>query len=161
MRTVADSGKYGYGISKHKYDGFCVMLPLPDGTKYQNTFSTKNKARQVQLVIARTEWGLERFALLKRGRLAILRKFGAGVSVRKTISKCGLVGGRTAEYEQFGVFWYEHDGKPKSKLFSYKRYGDNAEIEANWFAAKQRARLAYSELNLPPHWTAETFEVKA
>ena len=161
MGRRADSGKHGYGISKNPNGGYGVRLPLPCGGEYQNTVRTKNKARQVQLVIARIEWGVERLSLLRRGRLCILRKFGCGVSVRQVISKTKLKCGGVAEYKQFGVFWYDHNGDPKSEFFSFKRYGENAEIEANWFAAKQRARLAYSELNLPPHWTAETFEVKA
>lgn len=155
----ADSGRYGYGIwkdSRGKY--FIATVPKVTKGQAMKYFRSESAARTWQVVTARRIWGIERFTLLKRGRLAVLRKTGAGVSVRRTKSTRVMANGDIAEYWQYGVFWYEHDGKPKSKLFSYKRYGDNAEIEANWFAAHQRAKLTSSELNLPTHWTASTFE---
>lgn len=148
-RKVANSGKYGYKICDGTR-GYSVALPLVDGTEIQQTFSSKSKAERWQLSNAKKHWGLDRFQLLKRGRLSILRKFGCGVSVRRVVSKMTLSNGDVGEYPQFGVFWYEHDKSPKSKFFSYKRYGDDAEREAHWFAAKQRAILTCSELNLPP-----------
>ncbi len=160
MGTVkANSTSLGYGISEGNR-GYSVRLPLPQDV-VTNTFKSLNRARQWQLVIARTEWGLNRFQLIKRGRLSILRKFGNGVSVRKTKSKMKLVSGDIQEYIQYGVFWYEHDGSPKSVMFSYKKYGDDAEIEAHWFAAKQRAKLTESELNLPSHWHPRIFDLEA
>ncbi|EGQ8036358.1 hypothetical protein G5Y08_002601 [Vibrio parahaemolyticus] len=160
MRKIADSGQFGYGVAKGTR-GFFVKLPLPDGTEASNTFKNLNRARQWQLLNARVEWGLDRFHLMKRGRTSILRKFGCGVSVRKTISRTKLSSGHVAEYQQYGVFWYDHNGNPKSEIFSYKKYGDDAEIEAHWFAAKQRAKLTASELNVPTHWYPRSFDLDA
>ena len=154
----ADSNKLGYGVCAIK-NGYKAKLALPEGTTIQKNFSSLMAAKTWQVKLVVREWGLERFALMKRGRLSILRKFGCGVSVRKTTSKTKLACGGIAEYPIFGVFWYDHECSPKSKFFSRKRYGDDAEIEANWFAAQQRARLTASELNLPEFLTPASFDL--
>ncbi|NOI32023.1 hypothetical protein [Vibrio coralliilyticus] len=157
-RRKADSSRLGYGIAKSNR-GYFVKVPLLKG-ELSNTFSKIEKARRWQIVHAKNEWGLERFNLIRRGRLAILRKFGSGVTVRPAKSTTKLAAGGVKEYAMFGMFWYDHDGKPKSKMFSHKRHGDNAEVEAHWFAAKQRAVLTASELHLPAHWCPETFDLE-
>lgn len=149
---IIESTVQEYGICKGTR-GWWVKAPLYDGTEKQNTFKSKNAARQWQLAILRREWGMNRVELIKRGRLCILRKFGCGVTIRSTYS------GGNQKYKQIGLFWREHDGQPKSKMFSRKQYGDNAEIEANWFAARKRAELTNSELNLPEGLTPYSFDV--
>lgn len=159
MGKKADSNNLGYGLSKSTR-GYFVKVPLLKG-ELTNTFKSLQKAKNWQIAQARKEWGLERFSIIKRGRLAILRKFGCGVSVRQVKSSTLLVSGRTGEYLQYGVFWREHDGKKKSVYFSQKRYGEHAEIEAHWFASQQRARLTDSELHLPKELTPYSFDLEA
>lgn len=159
MGAKANSGEHGYRISKAKY-GYVTKVPCFKGMK-QRTIKSLSKAKQWQLRELVLEWGALRLNLLKKGRLSILRKFGCGVSVRKTISKTILASGDISEYVQFGVYWYENNGNPKSRLFSYKRFKDNAELEAHWFAAQQRAILTNSELNLPHGITIHSFDLDA
>ncbi|EGU0167941.1 TPA: hypothetical protein NJ458_003368 [Vibrio parahaemolyticus] len=159
MGQLADSGKYGYGISKAD-KAFNAKAPLYRGER-QKRFSSILLARQWQLINIHNEWGMQRFELIKKGRLSVLRKFGCGVSVRKSKSTMRLADGSIAEYPQYGVFWYDNEHKPKSKFFSPKKYGEYAEIEANWFAARKRAELTNSELNLPYGLTPYSFDLTA
>ncbi|EKA5635968.1 hypothetical protein OKZ62_001872 [Vibrio navarrensis] len=142
----ADSGYLGYGLSKGK-SGYKASVPTVDGGYRANTFLSLQKAKNWQIVQARREWGLDRFQLIKRGLLATMRKKNHGVTIRYI-----------AKNREWGVFWREKKQK-KSKYFSQKRYGEYAEAHANWFAAKQRAKLTGGELNLPEHLTPEMFEL--
>ncbi|MFG0448352.1 hypothetical protein [Vibrio sp. YQ_11] len=158
-RLKSDSGKYGYGIARNNNDQcFLAKVPKIREGNFQKTFKSLSAARSWQVATAKKVWGLERFSLIKKGRLCILRRFGTGVRIRKARSTMLLSDGSIAEYWQYGVFWYEHNGTPRSKMFSYKQYGNNADIEAAWFAVKQRAKLTNSELNLPKHWLPSTFD---
>ncbi|WP_435000191.1 hypothetical protein ACRZ5S_22510 (plasmid) [Vibrio scophthalmi] len=162
MGLAADTGRYGYGISwvdanKH----FISKVPLMPRSAIQKQFKSLNAARSWQLKVAHAEWGLDRWGLIKRGRLSILRKFECGVSVRTCVSKTSRKDGTIGSYVLFGVFWYDHDGKPKSKMFSHRKYADRAEIEANWFAAQQRAILTNSDLKLPDSMDAQSFDLES
>ena len=149
---------YDYGMSFH--DGYYIArVPLYIGT-ITKKFSDYEAAKSWQLMQGIKEWGSERWPLLGKGRLSVLRKPDSGVSIRLVHTKGNGKNTMTNRtYVMFGVFWYDHDQKPKSQYFSHKRYGDRAELVANWFAAKQRAELSGSELNLPQHWTIDSFDL--
>lgn len=148
MRLKADSTTLGYGISVGT-NGYLVYLPKVKSGSFSNTFKSLDKCRNWQLTLARKEWGIDRFQIIKRGRLCTLRSTDCGVAVRPVKSTMRLIDGTNAEYWQYGVFWREHDGSKKSKFFSHKKFGEFAEIEANWFACFQRAKLTASEINIP------------
>ena len=128
-------------------------------TLKQKKFHSNEAAKGWQMANVVSEWGAGRYDLVMRGRSAMLRRCECGVHVRVCFSKTVLASGKIAKYKQYGVFWRDINGVKKSKIFSKKRYGHMAEIEAHWFAVKQRAQLIGSELNLPSHWTPETFEI--
>ena len=160
MGLCAGTGKYGYRISRaHGSSYFIVKVPTFTGM-IERSFTSELRARNWQITLARRVWGLERWQIIKTGRLAVFRRFGVGVAVRTIKRSQYLKCGGVSHYVMYSVEWYDHQRKRKTKIFSYKRYGENAEIEAHWFAAKQRAALTCSELHLPPELTPYAFDLK-
>lgn len=154
MTAGANHGKLGYGLAQSVTGGrlyYQAVVPLCRGRMIR-TFKSLTMARMWQLVNAYKYWGVTRWAIIKRGRVGILRKFGAGVSVCKYVTDTGNI--------LYVVKWYDHNMAPKSRTYSTYKYHGQAEIMAHWYAAQQRARLTGSELNLPYNLTPFSFDLE-
>lgn len=139
-----------YGIVK---SGSAILATVPNLKRedgYLNkTFSpskwhdTKSAAVLWRDKIGRELWGSKRWDLIcTKGIVSRLRSPIFGVSVYDTVS-----GGK---WRVWCVSW-RNEGKKHVEYFTPKRFGtlEQAEIEANRFAAYKRAELTGGELNLP------------
>lgn len=161
MKDCKKTEHLGYRLTQSKDSNTIqARVPLIRGIK-ERCFRSLVEARKWQNDLALMVWGRQRWDLVQSGRLRMLRTFGSGVSVRIQKSQTRLTSSEIAEYKQFGVFWYDNSGAPKSKIFSLRRYGEYAELHAHWFAAHQRAIMTFSTLNLPAELSVFSFDLHA
>ena len=135
-----------YGIYQDKKGVWFACVPKlskDDGYKVKGFYPSKWKDPKAAAILWRDKqgreiWGVERWDLIQAyGAMAVrrLRSPVFGVAVYQALS-----GG---SYDIWRVDWRDYRGEKKSETFSPKQCGtlEQAEINANLFAASKRAEL--------------------
>lgn len=149
-----------YGVNLMPWGGVRARVPkIKEG--YEQKFFGKREhknpeAEAEKWVTARglDIWGEHRWRMISQhGRLKRMRTYDHAVSVLLKHTRYERKGGEIAEYPYFIVSWYEADAVTElAKCFNPSNYlgsMEQAEHEANLFAAKKRAELTGGELHLP------------
>ena len=147
-----------YGIFESKGVWFAKVpeVAKKDGYAQKGFYPSKWKDPRAAAALWRDKtgreiWGANRWDLIATyGAMAVrrLRSPISGVAVFKATSKNKLT---NVEYPVFVVSWRDYNGEKHSETFSPKRCGtlEQAEADANLYAAIKRSELTGGSLNLP------------